>query len=89
MDEMEAITRRARSEAWKKNMKEKLGRDHLSSIQGYVVAGCVLDILDDIWDNKDLKIIQLLEDRYKNQYNVYVYGLLRYPPMDRDRKKIN
>ena len=71
-----------------KNMKEKLGRDHISSIQGYVVAGCVLDILDDIWDKKDLKLIQLLEGQHKNQYNVFVYGLLRYPPLHRDGEKI-
>lgn len=81
MEKREIITRTNRAEAWKKNMKEKLGRDHLSSIPGYMVAGCILDILDEIWDKKDLKIIQLLEEQHKNHYNVYVYGLLRYPPV--------
>jgi hypothetical protein len=86
MEEREINTRRERVEAWKKNMKEKLGRDHLSSIQGYVVAGCIFDILDEIWDKQELKIIQLLEEQQKNHYNVYVYGLLRYPPLHRDRE---
>ncbi len=84
---MELTTRRNRRDAWKKTMTEKFGRDHLSSIQGYVVAGCVLDILDDIWDRNELKIIKQLEEEQKNHYNVYVYGLLRYPPVCYDVKK--
>jgi hypothetical protein len=87
MDEMELKTRQERQEAWKRNMREKTGRDHLSSVQGYVVAGCVLDILDEIWDRKEQKILTQLQEQQKNRYNVFVYGLLRYPPIRQDIKK--
>jgi hypothetical protein len=87
MDEMESKTRQDRQEAWKKNMREKIGRDHLSSIPGYVVAGSVLDIVDEIWDRKELGFIKQLEEQRRNRYNVYVYGLLRYPPIHHQWKK--
>ena len=87
MEEMVSMTRKYRVAAWKKAVNEKLGRDYVSSVKGYVVAGCVLDILDDIWDRKDLNSITQIEELLKNQYNVYVYGLLRYPPVSRDLKK--
>ena len=87
MDEMEKITRHQRQEAWKKNIREKIGRDHLSTIQGYVVAGCVLDILDDIWDRREQQMVEQSLEQQKNRYNVFVYGLLRYPPTRHEMMK--
>jgi hypothetical protein len=87
MGEMESTLSSDRTEAWKKTMKEKLGRDHLSSVKGYVVAGCILDILDDIWDRKEQKILKQYEEHMKSHYNVDMYRLAHYPPVSRETKK--
>jgi len=87
IDERDPLRRMDRAEAWKKTLLEKVGRDHLSSEKGYVVAGCILDILDDIWDKSEANLFKLYEDERKTRYNVFVYSLVRYPPVTRETKK--
>lgn len=86
-NEGDTLRRMDRAEAWKKTLLEKIGRDHLSPEKGYVVAGCVLDILDDIWDKSEANLFKLYEEERKSRYNVFVYSLVRYPPVTRETKK--
>jgi len=48
MDGTESMIRSDKIEAGKKIMKEKLRLDYISSGKGYVVAGCILDIVYNI-----------------------------------------
>ena len=87
MEEREQKRQLNRREAWRRRFSEKIGRDHFSSIQGFVVAGPIFDILDDI-DYRDWqKRMKQTEDQMKQRYNVVVYRLLRYPPQLTDRKR--
>jgi hypothetical protein len=87
MVEMERLVKQVRAEAWKRIFQERIGRDHLSRINGFVVAGSIFDVLDDLDVNQEKKIKTSWEDRMKRHYNVYVYRVLRYPPHSSERKR--
>jgi hypothetical protein len=86
IEEMTLDVTTERKKAWKERIKEKLGRESVSSVKDYVVAGCILDIIDDIWRNDDIRFFQEGENRNRQQYNVFVYQTIRYPPHSRDKK---
>ena len=85
---MEKVSIRAeRVKALKKKFLEKLGRDHISTSKNFIVAGCVLDIIDEIWDRNERKIVKARDEFIKRHYNVYVYQILRYPPELIEKKR--
>jgi hypothetical protein len=86
VEEVDLWVKRDRKEAWKKRFKEKLGREYISPVKGFVVAGCILDVIDDIWSNDEGKRIRDREELVKQHYNVYVYRILPYPPQSMDKK---
>jgi hypothetical protein len=76
---MDLRLRNVRAEAWKKQFKEKIGRDHLTSMKGFVVAGGIFDILEDLWVT--VPSSEILERIVNPQSSIYVYQLCRYPPV--------
>ncbi|KYK21925.1 hypothetical protein AYK25_02940 [Thermoplasmatales archaeon SM1-50] len=87
MEERDNTIKTERIKAWKRKFKEKIGREHLSSVKGFVIAGAIFDVLDEFGLIEEKKIKRFLEERVKQHYNVYVYRTLRYPPR-LSRKKI-
>jgi hypothetical protein len=85
MDKISVRVERVR--AWKKNFLEKIGRDHISTSKNFIVAGCILDIIDEIWDRNERKIAKAREEFIKRHYNVYVYQMLPYPPDYTEKKR--
>jgi hypothetical protein len=57
MEELNPRERRNRVETGKKSFKKKKA-ENFSSIKGYGVARCVLDVIDDIWSNNEAKRIR-------------------------------
>ncbi|DAC72124.1 MAG TPA: hypothetical protein DSN98_06805 [Thermoplasmata archaeon] len=56
-------------------------------MKGFVVGGCIFDIVDEIWGKTQWKRISDFEEDMEQQYNVYVYRLLRYPPLSGEKKR--
>ncbi len=86
---MELSLRRQRLNAWKKNFREKIGRDQLSSIKGFVVAGSIFDVLDDLWIRTETIRLSSKDDGTKNKHDVFLYQMIRYPPTTPQKKRFN
>ncbi|HER45737.1 MAG TPA: hypothetical protein ENO12_02865 [Thermoplasmatales archaeon] len=86
MEERDNTLKTERMEAWKRKFKERIGREHFSQVQGFVVAGSIFDVLDDLGYNQQ-KTKTSLTDQIKHHYNVYVYRSLRYPPQSSNKKR--
>jgi len=82
-----SIDKGRKSQSLEKKILEKLGRDHISTSKNFIVAGCVLDIIDEIWDRNERKIVKARDEFIKRHYNVYVYQILRYPPELIEKKR--
>lgn len=87
MEERDNPLKTERINAWKRKFKERIGRERFSLINGFVVAGSIFDILDELGYKEDKKIKILLEEHMKQHYNVYVYRTLRYPPQSTQKKR--
>lgn len=87
MEEMAVTLKRQRSNAWKKTFKEKIGRDHLSSINGYVVAGSIFDVLDDLRIRPQVIHTNSNTNQLKNKHDVYLYHMIRYPPVSHHKNR--
>ncbi len=87
MEEMAVSLKRQRVNAWKKKFKEKIGRDHLSSIKGYVVAGNIFDVLDDLWMRPEEIQISNTDKQPKNKHDVFLYQMIRYPPASPQKRR--
>jgi len=46
---MDLLIKRRRTEAWMNRFTETIGRDHFSSIKGFVVAGSIFDVINKPW----------------------------------------
>lgn len=86
---MELSLQRQRMNAWKKNFKEKIGRDQLSSIKGFVVAGSIFDVLDDLWIQTETIRLNSKDNGAKNKHDVFLYRMILYPPTTLQKKRFN
>lgn len=85
---MVLLLKRKRLEAWKKNFKQKIGRDHLSSINNYIVAGSILDVLDHLLSQMAEKRKPMKDQKNKIKNDVVFYQMIRYPPMSPTKKNL-
>ncbi len=84
---MDRSMKKTRIDAWKKRFKETIGRDHFSSIEGFVVAGSIFDLINELENKGEQKRKAKLEEHMKHHYNVYVYRLLRIPSHSAEKKR--